>query len=60
MAFRVGDDYREELAAFSADVSSALAEVQFCSLSYGDLVRHWANQADLQNHAAALTGRFDL
>ena len=52
--------HREELAAFSADVSSSVAEVQFCSLSYGDLLHHWADQADLQNHAAALTERFDL
>lgn len=53
-------DHRDELAAFSADVSSVVAEVQFCSLSYGDLLRHWADQADLQDHAAALTARFDL
>jgi hypothetical protein len=52
--------HREELAAFTADVSSAVAEVAFCSLSYAELLHHWAAEPVLSEHATALAARFDV
>jgi hypothetical protein len=52
--------HRDEVASFTADVSSAVADVAFCSLSYAQLLQHWAAQPKLADHAAALAARFDL
>lgn len=51
--------HRRELAAFSADVTAALAEVQFCRLTYVELLAHWAGRPTLRDHATALAARFD-
>lgn len=50
--------HRAELAAFTAEVTAA--EVAFRSLSWRELLRHWATQGDLANHAAALAARFNV
>jgi hypothetical protein len=52
--------HRDEVSSFTADVSSAVADVAFCSLSYAQLLQHWAAQPKLANYAAALAARFDL
>ncbi len=52
--------HRDEVAIFTAAVSSAVAEVVFCSLSYAKLLQHWAGRPALADHAAALAARFDL
>ena len=52
--------HRDEVASFTAEVSSAVGDVVFCSLSYAELLRHWVGQPALADHAAALTARFDL
>ena len=52
--------HRDEVASFTAEVSSAVAELVFYSLSYAELLHHWAGQPALADHAAALTARFDL
>lgn len=52
--------HRDEVAGFTAAVTSAAAEVAFCSLSYADLLQYWAGQPALADHAAALAARFDL
>jgi hypothetical protein len=52
--------HRDELATFTAEVSATGADVAFCSLSYAQLVDHWAGEPQLAHHAAALAARFDL
>lgn len=52
--------HRDEVASFAADVSSAVCDVTFCSLAYGELLQHWARQPRLASHADALAARFDL
>lgn len=52
--------HREEVAAFSAEVSSGTCDVAFHSLSYSQLITHWTGQSELAVHAAALAARFDL
>ena len=52
--------HRDEVASFTAEVSSAVGDVVFCSLSYAELLRHWVGQPALADHAAALAARFDL
>ncbi len=52
--------HRRELAAFSADVTDALAEVRFCSLTYAELLAHWAGRPNLRDHATAIAARFDV
>lgn len=52
--------HRDEVATFTAEVTSAVADVAFCSLSYAELLKHWAGQPGLADHAAALAARFDL
>jgi hypothetical protein len=52
--------HRDEVASFTAEVSSAVADVVFCSLSYAELLRHWEVQPALADHAAALAARFDM
>lgn len=52
--------HRNEVASFTADVSSAVADVAFFSLSYAQLLQHWAAQPKLADHAAALAVHFDL
>jgi len=54
------DGHRAELATFSAEVSDALAEVAFCSLSYADLMEHWSHSPALADHAVAMAARFDM
>ena len=49
-----------EVATFTAEVTSAVADMAFCSLSYAELLQHWAGQPALADHAAALAARFDL
>lgn len=41
-------------------MSDALADVAFCSLSYADLMDHWAHLPALADHAAAMAARFDM
>lgn len=52
--------HRDEVAGFTAAVTSAVADVVFCSLSYAELLQHWAGQPALADHATALAARFDL
>lgn len=52
--------HRAELAAFTAEVTDALAEVAFCSLSYGALLQHWAHTPTLADHARALAAHFNV
>ncbi len=52
--------HRTELAEFAGEVTSAMADVAFCSLSYGELTTHWSHIPGLAEHAAALAGCFDL
>jgi hypothetical protein len=54
------DGHRAELATFSAEVSDALAEVAFCSLSYADLMEHWSHSPALADHAVAMAAHFDM
>jgi hypothetical protein len=51
--------HRDELATFTAEVSAAVADVAFCSLSYAQILDHWAGQPQVADHAAALAARFD-
>ncbi|MEO8927067.1 MAG: hypothetical protein ABI306_07870 [Caulobacteraceae bacterium] len=50
--------HRAELAAFTAEVTGA--EVAFCSLSYPELLRHWAAKPALADHVERLAARFDV
>ena len=50
----------DEVATFTAEVTSAVADVAFCSLSYAELLQHWTGQPALADHAAPLAARFDL
>lgn len=52
--------HRDEVASFTAEVSSAVADVVFYSLSYAELLHHWAGQPALADHAAALAAPFEL
>lgn len=52
--------HRAELAAFAAEVTDALAEVTFCSLTYGQLLQHWSDLPGLADHAGALAARFEV
>lgn len=54
------DGHRAELAAFTAEVSDALADVAFCSLSYADLLKHCYGAPALASHAAAIAAHFKV
>jgi hypothetical protein len=54
------DGHRAELAAFTAEVDDALADVAFCSLSYADLLGHWSGATALADHAAAIAAYFKV
>ena len=52
--------HRDAVTSFATEVSSTVADVAFCTLSYADLLQHWAGQPSLTDHAAALAARFDV
>jgi hypothetical protein len=54
------EGHRAELAAFTAEVTDALADVTFCSLSYGALLKHWAQTPTLADHARAVAAHFNV
>lgn len=52
--------HRAEISSFASDVCAAGCEVEFCSLSYGELLSRWSDLPDLRNHVAALRGKFNV
>jgi len=51
--------HRAELAGFAADVTDRACEVAFESLTWGELLAHWAADPGLAAHAGAIAERFD-
>lgn len=52
--------HRQELSSFASDVCVPDCDVEFCSLSYRELLTRWSDLPDLRDHAAALRGKFDV
>ena len=60
VALRGEHNLENLLAAFTAEVTDALADVAFCSLSYGALLQHWAQSPSLADHARAVAAHFKV
>ncbi|HEY5071770.1 MAG TPA: hypothetical protein VII63_07030 [Caulobacteraceae bacterium] len=52
--------HRAELAGFAADVNDPAREVAFESLTWRELLAHWAIDPGLAAHAGAIAERFDV
>ncbi len=52
--------HRAELADFTTEVTTSAVEVVFCSLSWRELLQHWATVPTLADHTAAFRARFEV